>query len=82
MRAVQAALTLQTAVSDVTAALMQPGMLQSTRGMHYAPLHDPLALEALHTESGRRALATRLLATLTVERGVDRVRGGCGRCCW
>ncbi|CCW60894.1 unnamed protein product [Phytomonas sp. EM1] len=70
------ALRLQQTVANATSALMQPGMLQSTTGIHCMLPNDPVkttsALESFTTVYRLTALANRLLWTLTSERGLGR----------
>ncbi|KAG8341822.1 putative CDC45 like protein [Trypanosoma vivax] len=74
--AVWEARSLQECVSAATSALMQPGMIQSTSGIHYAQPRDPAnsstALETFGCPFRLSVLAERLLHTLTVERGLGR----------
>eukprot|EP00796_Vickermania_ingenoplastis_P008432 gene8432-5910_t len=74
--AVTNAVYLHRAIGDVTSALMQPGLILSTQGLHYLQLNDSgktaSALETFHTPARLAALAQRLLYTLTAERGLGR----------
>lgn len=74
--AVQESVSLQFSIANATSALMQPGMLLSTAGLHYTVPNDPTkttsAMESFRTVYRLHALASRLLLTLTVERGLGR----------
>ncbi|ORC91575.1 cell division cycle protein 45 (CDC45) [Trypanosoma theileri] len=74
--AVQEAQSLQESVAAATSALMQPGMIQSTKGIHYAKPSDPTnastALETFGSPFRLAVLTERLLYTLTVERGLGK----------
>ncbi|ESL12014.1 cell division cycle protein 45 (CDC45) [Trypanosoma rangeli SC58] len=74
--AVQEARMLQEAVAAATSALMQPGMIQSTKGIHYVQPSDPTnastALETFGCPFRLSVLAERMLIALTVERGLGK----------
>ncbi|KAH9593124.1 CDC45 family [Trypanosoma melophagium] len=77
--AVLEAQSLQESVAAATSALMQPGMIQSTKGIHYANPSDPTnastALETFGSPFRLAVLAERMLYTLTVERGLGKYTG-------
>nr|CCC94855.1 putative cell division cycle 45 (CDC45) [Trypanosoma congolense IL3000] len=74
--AVKEAQALHETVATATSALMQPGMIQSTKGIHYAKPADPAntssALETFGCPFRLGVLVERLLYTLSVERGLGR----------
>ncbi|RNF11125.1 putative cell division cycle protein 45 (CDC45) [Trypanosoma rangeli] len=74
--AVQEARMLHEAVAAATSALMQPGMIQSTKGIHYVQPSDPTnastALETFGCPFRLSMLAERMLIALTVERGLGK----------
>ncbi|RNF15567.1 putative cell division cycle protein 45 (CDC45) [Trypanosoma conorhini] len=74
--AVQEARMLQESVAAATSALMQPGMIQSTKDIHYAQPSDPTnastALETFGCPFRLSVLAERMLIALTVERGLGK----------
>ncbi|KAK7201362.1 cell division cycle 45 (CDC45) [Novymonas esmeraldas] len=74
--ALSGALALQQAVADATSAMMQPGHVQSSTGLHYAlpadPSKTPPALETFCTMRRLSVLAERLYFTLSMSRRRDR----------
>ncbi|KPI88134.1 putative cell division cycle 45 (CDC45) [Leptomonas seymouri] len=66
------AFSLQQAVADATSAMMQPGSVQSTTGLHYALPTDTSktspAMESFCTMRRLSVLAERLFFTLTMSR--------------
>lgn len=74
--AVKEAQALHESVATATSALMQPGMMQSTKGIHYTQPADPTntstALETFGCPFRLGVLVERLLYTLTVERGLGK----------
>lgn len=70
------ALSLQQSVADATTALMQPGSVQSSTGLHYALPSDPSktspTLENFCTMRRLAVLAERVFFTLTMSRRRDR----------
>ncbi|EAN96366.1 putative cell division cycle protein 45 (CDC45) [Trypanosoma cruzi] len=74
--AVQEAKMLQESVATATSALMQPGMIQSTKGIHYTQPSDPTnastALETFGCPFRIAVLAEHMLFALTVERGLGK----------